>query len=88
MFSGIAFWAVGGACLHNHLIDIATISSKGGIAIWDLRLTGKGLWLDEKTWELIVMFKNDRTAAEMKATLGLCTVAAPVVAPAAEVPAK
>ncbi|MCX6181694.1 MAG: glycosyl hydrolase family 18 protein [Bacteroidetes bacterium] len=70
----------GGDSLYTHLIDIASISSKGGIAIWDLRLTGQGLWLQEKTWELLAMFKNNSTADQMKAKVSNTLSTAEIVA--------
>jgi hypothetical protein len=62
----------GGDCVHKHLIDVANISSGGGIAIWDLRLTGQGLWLEESTWEMIEMFKNDSTGNAMAKVADAC----------------
>ena len=56
----------GGDSLYTHLCDIASVSSTGGIALWDLRLTGKGLWLEEKTWELIGMFKDGATVQQLQ----------------------
>jgi len=68
----------GGDCLHKHLVDVANISASGGICIWDLRLTGQGLWLEESTWEMIEMFKNDSTGTQMEKVADACDDAASV----------
>ncbi len=66
---GIPSWETewGGKTFHQHLLDIIDISSAGGISIWDLQLSGNGLWLEEETWKIIEMFKNDSTSAQIQA---------------------
>lgn len=68
---GLPSWSDtwGEQCAQENILDIMNVSSAGGISIWDLQLSGGGFWTDPTTWELIKLFKNDKTAAEIRAAL-------------------
>lgn len=74
---GIPSWtgdSWGEQCAHENILDIAEVSDAGGIAIWDMQLTGGGFWRNPVTWDLIAMFKNDSTAAQIRSQLPICGV--------------
>jgi chitinase len=68
--SDVASW--GDKCPHENILDIMNISSSGGIAIWDLQLDANGIWKEEVTWDLISMFKNNKTSSQVRSDLLVC----------------
>ncbi|MDB5258433.1 MAG: hypothetical protein JWM14_3128 [Chitinophagaceae bacterium] len=77
---GLPSWqdSWGGQCLQENILDILDVSSAGGIAIWDLQLGGGGFWTNPVSWDLITMFKNNNTSAEIRAQLPICGIATAV----------
>jgi len=76
--SDVESW--GGQCAHENILDIMDVSSSGGIAIWDLQLEANGIWKQQVTWDLISMFKNNKTSSQVRSNLLVCGIATSVVA--------
>lgn len=59
----------GGQCAQNNILDIMDVSTAGGIAIWYLQLNGGPFWASADTWNLIKLFKEDYTSAQIRSQL-------------------
>jgi hypothetical protein len=80
---GIPSWVDtwGGKCVQANILDIMNVSTSGGIAIWDLKISS-GFWSNAATWDLIKMFKEDNTASEINAQITICENSSTAVATA------
>lgn len=77
--SDVESW--GGQCAQENILDIMDVSNSGGIAIWDLQLEANGIWKQQVTWDLISMFKNNKTSSQVRSDLLVCGVATSVDEP-------
>ena len=59
-------------------MDIVDVSTGGGIAIWDMQLSGNGFWQNPVTWDLIALFKDGKSSAQIHALVEACSPATSV----------